>query len=136
METDFILQGKVLWSYADEYAQINEGIKFTASIVSLGSPLHNHAGNIALTANQLIIEGFNGGTDLIIPLTAINEIYLGFDDVFTLTSVKNFGAFWQPLRVEFYAGHLLQRVYLIIDHSGLLAHNKRWYEALTNILQG
>ncbi|OKS84978.1 hypothetical protein [Mucilaginibacter polytrichastri] len=136
MDTRFILQGKVLWSYADEYAQISEGIKFTAAIVSLGNPLHNHTGYIALTENQIIIEGQEGDLDLTIPINAINEIYLGFDDVFTLTSLKNFGAFWQPLRLEFYAGHLLQRVYLIIDHNGLIAHNKRWYEALINILQG
>ncbi|WCT13550.1 hypothetical protein [Mucilaginibacter jinjuensis] len=135
MENDFILQGKVLWSYADEYAQIDDGIKFTASLVSLGSPLHNHSGYIAVTENQLIIEGLESDLDLTIPLNAIEEIYLGFDDIFTATSVKNLGAFWQPLRIKFHTGHSLQQIYLIIDHNGLFTHNKRWYDTLVNILQ-
>jgi len=135
MDQDFILQGKVLWSYAYEYAQISEGVKFTASLVSFGHPLHNHAGYIALTDNQLIIDGVNDDLDITISLSTINEIYLGFDEVFKLTSVKNFGAFWQPLRIEFYNGHSLETVYLIIDHNGLFAHNKTWYETLINILQ-
>jgi len=135
METDFILQGKVLWSYADEYAQISESVKFTASLISLGSPLHNHAGYIALTENQLIIEGLNNDPDLTISLSTINEIYLGFDEVFTPASVKNLGALWQPLRINFYTGHSLETVYLIIDHNGLFTHNKTWYETLISILQ-
>ena len=68
MENDFILQGKVLWSYADEYAGISEQVKITASIVSLGLPLHNHSGYIALTDNQLIIEGVEADASLNIPL--------------------------------------------------------------------
>jgi hypothetical protein len=135
MEDDFILQGKVLWSYADEYAQISEQIKVTAALVSLGSPLHNHAGYIVLTEDQLIIEGINDDLDLSIALSTINEIYLGFDDVFTFTSVKNFGALWQPLRIKFYTGHSLETVYLIIDHNGLFTHNKTWHETLISILQ-
>jgi hypothetical protein len=64
MEDDFILKGKVLWSYADEYAQIGNEIKFTASLVSFSSPLHTMQAYIAPTENQLTMVGINDDLDL------------------------------------------------------------------------
>ncbi|WDF56466.1 hypothetical protein [Mucilaginibacter sp. KACC 22063] len=132
MAQELILQGRVLWSYDFEYAEINNQTRVAASLLSGIGPLHHHKGNIGLTAEELLIKGHENEYDLTIALNTIDEVYL--DDIFTNTSVKNFGALWQPLRIRFYERRNMEKIYLIIDHNGLFTHNKQWYETLKSIL--
>lgn len=81
-------------------------------------PLHNHEGEIYLTSDSIIIKG---DENLNILLSSIIQLYHGYDDTYRSSYVKNFGIFWQPLRVEFYTGFdRLNRIYLIIN-GGLFA---------------
>ncbi|HEX8376492.1 MAG TPA: hypothetical protein VF602_01655, partial [Pedobacter sp.] len=60
-----------------------------------------------------------------------NQIYLGFDETFPRTLVKNLGLFWQPLRLSLSNGlHL----YLIIDFNMLGAKNHLWFKGLKKML--
>jgi hypothetical protein len=136
MTETFILQGKVKWSYSYELAEISDDYKAMTSMMSFAPPLHRHNGNIALSDAEIIIEGIDDDIDLTINLSAIKQLYLGFDDVYPVTSVKSFGAFWQPLRIEYYnVNGKTETLYLVIDYNGVFTHDKVWFEKLTQILQ-
>jgi hypothetical protein len=136
MDESHILQGSVKWSYDYELAELSDAYKIMTSIVSFTPPLHRHNGNIALTDSELIIEGSDGDLDLSIKLGAMKQIYIGFDDLFPMISVRSLGAFWQPLRIEYYTSTFeTLHIYLIIDYNGIFTHNKDWFNTLTQMLQ-
>lgn len=81
MAEELILQGRVLWSYDYEFAQISQARRAAASIVSGVGPLHHHHGYIGLTDSYLIIEGDDNNPDINILLSTVDELYLGFDDI-------------------------------------------------------
>lgn len=137
MAINFLLQGTVKWSYAYEMAEVSQTTKIMAGMVSMGTPLHHHEGNIALSDAELIIEGFNDdGEDLTIPLSAMKQIYLGFDDVFPKIAAKSLGMLWQPLHIEYYISSFeTQYIYLVIDFNGIYTHDKEWFNALTQMLE-
>lgn len=136
MSESYLLQGTVKWSYGYELAEYSDTYKVMTSMMSFTPPLHRHNGNIALTNSELIIEGFEDDVDLTVELRAMKQIFLGFDDLFPVTSVRSLGAFWQPLRIEYYTSSVeTQYIYLIIDYNGVFTHDKDWYNTLTKMLQ-
>jgi hypothetical protein len=126
-----ILQiGKVLWSYDHEIAGctlINE----TGTLFSVTPPPHHREGEIILTAGSLVIDGYNY---LNIPLNKLEQIYLGFDEVYKRSLVKNNGMFWQPLRLRYKAADGYNTVYLIIDHSFFGTKNQLWFDTIKQLL--
>ena len=136
MKEQFLLQGTAKWSYDYEMAEFTTMQKAIVSMVSFMPPLHRHEGNIALSNSEIIIEGISDDdAGLTIPLGKLKQIYLGFDDVFTITSVKGLGLFWQPLRITYYTDAVeTQSIYLIIDFNGVYTHDKDWYGTLTQML--
>ncbi len=138
MQPMFIMQGRVMWSFDYEMAHVTAGYKIMSGLTGIGGPLHHHRGLVALSSSELIIEGESDNEDdfLSIPLTSITQLYHGYDDVYQAYSVKNVGLFWQPLRVTFYsAPNQTQTIYLIIDYYGIVTQNKKWYYALTEMLE-
>jgi|SRR5476649_773020 len=136
MAESFILQGTAKWSYDYEMAEFTETQKALTAMTSFVSPLHLHEGNIALTNSEIIIEGIDDDEEnLTIQLNQLKQIYLGFDDLFPVTSVKSFGIFWQPLRIEYYTSAVeTQSIYLVIDYNGIYTHDKDWFKTLTEML--
>ena len=133
-----ILKGRVLWSYDYEFAGKRRTVtnrlfsRWYLGLFSFIKPLNNnHEGQIILTGSELLITG---DEDLSIPLSSVNELYLGFDALFPATSVKNFGAFWQPLRLEFIIFKETRIIYLTIDYNGLTANNQLWYDTIKALL--
>lgn len=135
MPTQFLLQGTAKWSYDHELAEISSSRKILAGMVSGVQALQHHQGNIALSTTALIIEGINDDEDLIIPLSNMKQLYIGFDDLFPVTAVKSLGILWQPLRIEYYVtASETKRIYLIIDFNGVYTHDKEWFNTLTEML--
>ncbi|WP_231464232.1 hypothetical protein [Pedobacter sp. Leaf132] len=130
-----MLEGNVLWSYDYE---LNDKKRFgwLKKIVGLFSfikPMHTHEGNILLASNGLFISG---DERLELQLSQIEEIYMGFDDVFPASAVKNFGAFWQPIRIKSYLSYSeSQTIYLVINYNGISTDNKTWFNTLIAMLQ-
>lgn len=122
-----ILRGNVLWSYDYELAAKSRRTKFLSGLFSFIKPLSDHEGLIILTRKGLLITG---DEDLRIPISSVNEIHLGFDALFPATSVKNFGAFWQPIRIEYLNSDEPRKIYLNIDYNGLTARNQLWYDTI------
>lgn len=122
-----ILSGKVLWSfdYEIESRPKNQDLAFQFSFVK---SFHRHSGIITLDQDSIKIKGDD---DLIIPLSHLAQLYLGFDENFTPILSKNVGLFWQPLRLTTENG---QHIYLIIDYNFFISNNKQWFQKLQELL--
>ena len=131
MAADILLQGEVLWAY-DYDLETKSKLSGIAGLFSFMTPLHNHKGVITLTADHIEVSG---DEPLNIPLYLIEQLYLGFDDYFPSSSVKNLGAFWQPLRVQYsLTSSQTATVYLVINYNGVFTDNKKWFEVIKNLL--
>jgi hypothetical protein len=126
-----ILQiGKALWSYDFEIAA-HTLIDEAGTLFSITPPPHHREGEIILTNNSLVIDGYNY---LNIPLNKLDQIYLGFDEVYKRSLVKNLGLFWQPLRLRYNVGDDKDTIYLIVDHSFFGTKNQLWFNTLKQLL--
>lgn len=123
----YIFSGRVMWSFGYEVLQRNT-INDVAYQFSGVKPYHDHFGTITLNKQAIVI---NGSIDLYLPLKDIIQLYLGFDEVYPAGLTKNFGLFWQPLRITLYNGTAL---YLVIDYNYFSSGNKKWFNTLVNIL--
>lgn len=131
MLTHLLLEGSVLWAYDFELANRNQERKF-AGLFSFIKPLHSHTGLIVLTDNQISIKG---DEYVNFQLNSINQLFLGFDELYPSASVKNLGAFWQPLRIEYLnSSNQPYTIYLVIGYNGISAQNKIWYNTLKEML--
>jgi hypothetical protein len=122
-----IITGHVLWSYDHEVLNRDFFHELGAHFSGV-RPFHRHNGEIALTNAKLAIIG---DVDLDIPLNTLQQIYLGFDAVFPRSLAKNFGLFWQPLRLSLSNG---QHLYLLIDYNLWGTKNQLWFNGIQEIL--
>ena len=122
-----ILTGQVLWSYDHEVMNRNLLDNIGAQISGV-KPFHRHSGEIILSEDKLYIFGDEA---LEISLASIDNIYLGFDEIFPPLLAKNAGLFWQPLRLKLLGG---QQLYLIIDFNMFGSKNQLWFDGLEEIL--
>lgn len=128
-----LLEGNVLWSYDHELDTKTSWIKKIAGLFSFLPPLHHHEGDILLTNHSLSISG---DEDLVLPLRDIEEVFIGFDELFPASSVKNFGAFWQPIRLKASPGMAdALTIYMVINYNGLFTANKDWFNTLIRLLR-
>lgn len=124
---NILLQGNVLWTYNHELEQRMRYREFASHLSGVGL-FYTHSGKITLTQKYLLIEG---DEVLELRLEDIEQIFLGFDELYVRALVKNFGVFWQPLRVI--TKHNLT-VYLIIDYNSLWCKNSLWFNTLKDVL--
>jgi hypothetical protein len=93
-----LLKSNVIWSYNFELSSKNAIIEI-ASMFSGVAPIHNHEGEIILTDETLNILG---DEDFLIPLSDIEQLYIGFDDVYSKHYIKNFGKSYFTCYNKFY----------------------------------
>ena len=129
MLKNILLKGNVLWAYDSELENKSQMNRF-AGLFSFVKPLHQHKGEIILTDNQIVISG---DYPVSISLVSIDQLFLGFDEFYSVGSVKNWGAFWQPLRIKF-SDLTPRKIYLVIGYNGISAQNKLWYDTLKEML--
>jgi hypothetical protein len=127
---EILLTGNVIWSYDFEISQRPPSRDLFIHVSGM-LPLHSHQGEIILTAGGLSIVG---DVNLHINKNEFEQLYLGFDEVFTRIMVKNFGLFWQPLRIVFNKNYHRKTIYLVIDYKMFSAKNKLWFSALQQVL--
>jgi hypothetical protein len=101
---------------------------------SLLQPLHRYKGFINLDREKLSFFGHDKktGSELKINIyrSEIQQLYHGFDEVFTLWETRNFGLTWKPLRIRFTKENLEYHIYLIINYSFGRCDNTYWMEIL------
>ena len=122
------LTGKVLWSFDHEIQVRNKNQDF-AFHFSFAQPFHCHSGSISIEEFSIQIKG---DYELLLPLSELSQLYLGFDENYTAILAKNFGLLWQPLRLTTIDE---QQIYLIIDYNFFTTNNKNWFESLQQILK-
>ena len=122
-----ILSGTALWCFDFEVQNRNRDEDFAFHFSGV-RPFHRHVGEIYLTENSLKIIGEE---EFEVALGDLTQLYLGFDEIYTPSLSKNFGMFWQPLRLTINDTKFL---YLIIDYNFLGAKNKLWFTTLTEVL--
>lgn len=125
---NIILTGRVLWSYDYELPE-QTSLREIASHFSGIGPFHAHQGEITLMTDRITLRD---ESELHISLTDLEQLYMGFDENFPRSSVKNFGLFWQPLRLTLHSG---QQLYLIIDYNVLGSKNQLWFDTIKIILE-
>ena len=111
METLF--EAAVFWAY-DHELEAKSGLNQIAAQFSGVPPIHEHSGNLLLSTGTMQITG---DMDLLISLRDIDQLYLGFDEIYKRNFVKNLGAFCQPLRITSSNGITMSTIYLIAGYS-------------------
>ncbi|OFY86437.1 MAG: hypothetical protein A3F72_11615 [Bacteroidetes bacterium RIFCSPLOWO2_12_FULL_35_15] len=85
---------------------------------SFGSPLHRYDGELILSKDQLHYIGIdtknnNSEFSAIIYKYQIEQIYLGFDDVFTVSESRSLGLKWKPIRIKIVKNGIEENLYFI-----------------------
>uniref|UniRef100_F4C9S9 Uncharacterized protein n=1 Tax=Sphingobacterium sp. (strain 21) TaxID=743722 RepID=F4C9S9_SPHS2 len=120
-------EGEALWIYDYEIRAMKYNERFTIRHFSFVPPLSNHKGAIALTEKEILLEG---DESVIIPLSSVEQLYYGFDELYTQASVKNFGAFWKPLRIMWRGSY----IYFIINYRTFSTSNEKFLTLLKDLL--
>lgn len=125
---EILFESTVFWGYDYEF-EAKSGLNQIAAQFSGVPPIHEHSGNLFLSTGTLQITG---DEDLLIRLSDIEQLYLGFDEIYRRNFIKNLGAFCQPLRITSSNGITKNTVYLIAGYS---ASSCRPTQNLFNLLQ-
>ena len=125
MET--ILSANVLWCFDYEVHDREKKSDFVFHISGV-RPFHCHSGEIYLTPRSIKILGSD---PIEIPLEDLRQLYLGYDKDYNPALSKNFGLFWQPLRLTMYND---KKIYLIIDYNFVGTKTKLWFNTLQEML--
>jgi len=122
-----ILRGQVLWSYDFEVLERNSLDNIGAHFSGV-KPFHRHSGEIFLTDAKLFIVG---DVDMEVSLASLDQICLGFDEIFPPSLARNLGLFWQPLKLKFISG---KQLYLIVDYNMMGSKNQLWFDGIKAVL--
>jgi hypothetical protein len=102
-------------------------------------PFHKYRGSLSINGDILLFTGTEKktGKDFQLNLLRgdIQELYLGFDSVFTIFETRNFGFGWKPLRITYIRNNSTIQLYLIINYSLGRTDNAIWMEILKNWLR-
>jgi len=128
---NLIFESPVIWSYENEVLG-KDGISQIAAQFSGVAPIHNHEGSLTLTTSLIQIMG---DEELNLPLSDIEQLYIGFDEVYHRNFVKNFGAFCQPLRITFSNVLTAGSIYIIADYRyGTCTATQQLFTVLQELL--
>lgn len=122
-----VLTGKAIWCFSYEIMQRNEAADIRFHVTGV-KPFHQHESDIVLTESVLEFIGDGG---IAIPLELITQLYIGFDEYYTRTLIRNFGLTSQPLRVSMNNGQI---IYCFIDYGFFGTANKKWLDVLQQLL--
>ncbi len=97
-------------------------------------PLHRYEGILALERTRLIFKGTDVKTkeffEMIIAKDEIEQLYCGFDEVYSVFETRGLGLLWKPLRITFAKAGKEAQIYLVINFRWGVADNKQWFELL------
>lgn len=127
-----LLSGYAYYIYDSEIENLKLSDILPSAIAGF-RPLFSAEGEITLTTREIAIAGEQ---QVQIPLSSLTQIYLGFDDLYKNSYVKNWGMFWQPLRLVYEINDVQYIIYLVINYNMIATQNPLWYNTLTGLLSG
>ncbi|AYL96373.1 hypothetical protein [Mucilaginibacter celer] len=122
--------GKAMWSHDYDLATLGLANE-AGALFAFTPPPHHYNGEIILTPKSIVLDGDSYEH---IPLDSLEQLYLGFDEFYTRSMVRNAGMFWQPLRLRYKYKDEVKTIYLIIDHGFFGAKNQLWFNVLKQLL--
>jgi len=126
-----VFNTNVVWSHDYELSSKDTSTQI-ASLFSGTPPVHDHQGEIILTEETLNILG---DEDFFLRLSDIEQLYLGFDDLYPKHYIRNFGLFCQPLRISANTGLKRITIYLVVGYNGFHCNEtKRLFNVLKQLL--
>jgi hypothetical protein len=97
-------------------------------------PLHRYKGLLNLDRDKISFFGTERKTGndfrFVLYRNEIQQLYHGFDDVFSAWETRNLGLGWKPLRISFTREKTDYQLYLIIDYFFGKTDNEAWMEIL------
>lgn len=120
-------EGNVYWAYDHEISEMNYAERYFIRHLSFSPPLSKHQGNFSLTDRAIVLEAEE--EKVTINLSTVTQLYLGFDEVYSSASAKNFGMFWKPLRIEFEESV----IYIVVDYKFGFTANDQIFELLKEL---
>ena len=102
--------------------------------ISFALPPHRYAGTLAVTEHALQFTGFDTverkEVVQLIPKDLIEEVYIGYDAVYSIWQVRSLGLLWAPVRLKFTAATGTSTAYLITGYDRLGTTNREFYRFL------
>lgn len=133
-----IFESSALLSFSEDI-QNRSFADWLKAHISFMFPLHAYYGHVRIEGNMLMFSGTERKTgndfQLAIFRSEIEELYHGYDDVFTLFETRNLGFGWKPLRIKFTQNQRTFKLYLIVNYSLGRTDNAIWLEILKNWLR-
>jgi len=126
MET-LLLEGTALWCFKYEVIVRNRNRDAGFHITGV-KPFHEHNTDIALTGRAVELSGQEYYS---VPQGVITQLYIGFDEYYTRSLVKNFGLNTEPLRITTRYGRVL---YFYIDYNFFGSANKLWFRQIKDLV--
>ena len=128
-----ISQSPALWAFEEDILS-RSWLDWLAAHISFGKPLHRYEGTLTVHDNLLQLTGEDKRTkedfSLDIYKYQIEQLYLGFDDVFTALETRGLGLTWLPLRILFTNNGKKAKIYLITNYQFGRTGNKEYFEFL------
>ena len=133
-----IFESSALLSFSEDI-QNRSFTDWIKAHISFMYPLHAYNGRVRIEGNMFMFSGAERKTgndfQLNIFRNEIEELYLGYDNVFTVFETRNLGFGWKPIRITFTRNQRTLRLYLIVNYSLGKTDNAIWLEILKNWLR-
>lgn len=128
-----IAQAPALWIFAEDI-QNRSWIEWLRAHISFGKPLHRFDGIVTLNATTLLLEGFDNREKKAVAFEIskyqIEQLYHGFDEVYSISESRGLGITWHPVRLTFTTEDLVKSLYFIINYRFGRTENLAFFELL------
>ena len=133
ISTSLAMEVPALLIYAEDFPERTFRDWLEAHI-TFALPPHRYAGTLAVTDHGLQFAGFDTVEKKevvqLIPKDRIEEVYHGYDAVYSVWQVRSMGLFWAPVRLTFSTATGTSTVYLITGYDRLGTTNREFYRFL------
>jgi hypothetical protein len=121
--------------FAEDFPRRNFG-DWLAAHITFALPPHRYAGILAVKESGLLFSGTDTveekAVEIRIPRHRIEEVFIGYDEVYSVWQVRSLGFFWAPVRLKFTADTgQTSTLYLITGYDRLGTTNRDFYRFLT-----
>ena len=114
-----ISQTPAIWLF-EEDVKTRSWLDRLAAHTSFLLPLHRYRGRLVITDDHLELQGRDKRSKeevmLYINKSRIEQVHLGFDEVFSVSETRGMGIGWQPLRITYDVTGESRVLYLIANY--------------------
>lgn len=128
-----ISQTPAIWLF-EEDVKTRSWLDWLAAHTSFLLPLHRYRGRLIITDDHMELQGRDKRTKeevmLYISKQSIEQVHLGFDEVFSVSETRGMGIGWQPLRLTYDVSGESRVLYLIANYRMEQSDNAALFDFL------